>query len=158
MDRMDRLTAYMNAIVEEDMEEEESLKVLCVLQNAWGDVSLPIIFKPNPLNKSAKTIKKIVGNNVFHFCNTTPVVTSTASGIAPIDSAHFRNVIKRMHQYDIILVCGKQAEKAVNVFKSEMNFDIPIHFIPHPASRSLSNVMLKEISLKIFSLNSAHQK
>ena len=56
------------------------MKILCILQNAWGDRKLPITFEPNPYNHSAKVIRKMVGErNYFEFSNTTDVVTSTAN-------------------------------------------------------------------------------
>lgn len=47
------------------------MRIICVLQNAWGDRQLPIVFCPNPFNKSAKVIRKMVGDNYYDFSNTT---------------------------------------------------------------------------------------
>lgn len=126
------------------------MKVICILQNAWGNDRLPLIFTPNPHNKSAKTIrnKLLEPDDIMHFCNTTGTVTATASGKAPIDNDHFKRVLRRIEkgQYDFILVCGKQAALAVqNHLKDVHDFCITILHIPHPASRSLSNVQLQDI-------------
>lgn len=131
------------------------MKIICILQNAWGNRELPTVFKPNPGNKSAKVIKKMVGEgNDFYFCNTTDVVTSTAAGRAPIKDEHFNKVILSLaltqitdYPYGFILVCGRQAEKAVqaNVEKLK-DLKIPILIVPHPASRSLSNIQINKIN------------
>lgn len=135
----------MRDMVAREMKSKKTMKIICILQNAWGDGSLPIVFKPNPYNKSASVIRKMVGEHTFHFCNTTPIVTNAASGQSPIDTDHFRKVLQRIHSYDIILVCGKQAEKAVSMFKNEMNeLNKPIYYIQHPAARNLTNVMISQ--------------
>lgn len=80
-----------------------------------------------------------MGDCIFHFCNTTPVVTKTASGILPIDPEHFQKVLKRLSDYDIIVVCGKQAEKAVSMFESEIKeLNKLICYFAHPAARNVS--------------------
>lgn len=136
------------------------MKVICILQNAWGDRRLPVIFEPNPYNKSAKVIRKMVGTDFnIHFCNTTGVVTTTANGKPPIDETHFDSVIyaidllqKHEEGFDLILVCGKQAEKAVEMkdYKQRLEkLNIPLLVVPHPASRSLSNIQIAEINQNI---------
>lgn len=137
------------------------MKIICILQNAWGDRELPIVFRPNPNNKSAKTIRKklLEEHDVMHFTNTTPVVTSTASGRANIDEEHFSKVILQLTKYDIILVCGTQAKKAVDSrFKEIENLLIPLIIMPHPASRSLSNVQLSSIKEEITKIRSLDKK
>lgn len=90
------------------MKTKSKKRVLCVLQNAWGFGRLPITFVPNPLNKSAKVMKKMLGNDVYYeFGNTTDVVTPTASGHAKPNYAHFKKVISRMGRFDLVLFCGK---------------------------------------------------
>lgn len=121
------------------------MKIICILQNAWGDAKLPLIFAPSTFNKSAKAIKKVCGDNKYHFANTTGVVTVTANGKPKIDPKHFKKVIKRLQSYDIILVCGKQAAQAVNdEMKAFEKLGLPIIFIPHPASRDLRNTTLQK--------------
>lgn len=146
--------AYFDKVIPELLEHatnHKRMKVICILQNAWGNSTLPYIFVPNPQNKSAKTIRKTVGENVvFHFCNTTGVITNTAAGKAPIDTTHFKEVIKRLTHYDMILVCGQQARKAVQgEIKALVALKKPIVYMPHPASRSLSNLQIAEVTKMI---------
>ena len=127
-------------------------KILCILQNAWGPYKCPIIFEPNPYNKSARMIKKIAGDNYFVFSNTTDEVTPTASGHAKPNYEHFQKVINQIPNFDIVLVCGAQAKKTVEKYINEINkFNKPIIFIPHPA-RCLSNKKCEEIKQYIDSL------
>lgn len=127
------------------------IKILCILQNAWGDRELPIIFSPNPYNHSARVIRKIVGKEKhFWFANTTNVVTKTAAEKAKPDFKHFDKVIRSIYTFDLVLVCGVQAKQTVEQFSERIaNTKVPILFIPHPASRSLSNVRCEEISKQI---------
>ena len=121
------------------------MKVLCLLQNAWGDRQLPPVFKPNEGNKSAKTLRKIIGkDNIMHFCNTTIKMTETASGIQPAEEAHVKHLLVRAQRYDVLLVCGKQAKSAFNKWKSD-TLTTPVIFMKHPAARNLSNVECAEI-------------
>lgn len=138
------------------------MNIICILQNAWGDRKLPMIFRPNPYNKSAKVIRKMVGTeHVFDFCNTTDVVTETAKGNPSINENHFSDVILSIslkqltdNPYDLILVCGRQAERAVNLNMDRLNnINIPIIIVPHPASRSLSNIQIDQINKNINALS-----
>jgi sugar/nucleoside kinase (ribokinase family) len=116
------------------------MRILCILQNAWGDRSLPVVFRPNPRNKSAKVIRKMVGDHVFHFANTTDVVTPTAKGKPKPNPAHFKKVIAMIREYDMVLVCGVQAKETVHAHLDAIEaVGRPVVFVPHPASRSLSN-------------------
>ena len=123
------------------------MTILCILQNAWGDKdSLPVTFVPNPFNKSAKTIKKMVGDNFFMFSNTTDVVTKTSRKKPKPNYEHFERVIKRIKYFDLVLVCGKQAEETVKKYMVEIEVQgKPVLFIPHPAARNLTNAKCEEI-------------
>lgn len=115
------------------------MKVLAILQNAWGDRELPMIFRPNPFNKSCKVLCKIIGeDNRLFFSNTTPVVTKTASGIAKPDFIHIELLLKQVENYDFVLICGAQAKKALSKYKLSR----PSLAICHPASRGLTNVKI----------------
>ena len=130
--------------------------IICILQNAWGNNYLPLMFSPNPRNKSAKIIKKLVGEKKFIFCNTTDEVAKKANGKFPIKDLHFKKVIEKINllikedKVDLILVCGKQAQAAFLRFEKEfIKMNVPNLFIPHPACRNLSNVKCKEIESTI---------
>lgn len=122
------------------------MKILCLLQNAWGDRELPMIFRPNLNNKSAKVMQSIVGNHSIYFCNTTPVTTKRARDRAPVDAAHMEKLFKRMREYDVILVCGKQAKIA---FEPYMDYAMDVVFMPHPASRDFSKFAREAVSFQI---------
>ena len=126
------------------------MRILCILQNAWGDRKLPITFVPNPYNKSARIIKKMVGNHFYKFCNTTDEVTPTPNAKPKPNYEHFEKVIKEMHKFDLILVCGIQATETVNKYIDKINeIGVPLLFVPHPAARNLSNAKCEEIRAQI---------
>ena len=126
------------------------MKILCILQNAWGDRKLPITFVPNPYNKSAKVVKKMVGDNYYEFSNTTDVVTSTAKGKPKPNYEHFGRVIGEISKFDVVLVCGVQAAETVNKYIGEISkIGKPLLFVPHPASRNLTNQRCEEIRKEI---------
>ncbi len=125
------------------------MKIACILESAWGngDTEYPLFFEPNPLNKSAKTIKKMVGENKFWFCNTTNEVGFCASDKKKPNDEHFLKVIDGLKDYDLILVCGRQAEGMVSkYFELIHGAGKPIVITPHPASRSLSNAQISTIN------------
>lgn len=123
------------------------MKILCILQNAWGDRILPVTFVPNPYNKSAKVIRKIVGCNYYEFSNTTDVVTNAANKGAKPNYKHFERVVKEMSKFDLILVCGVQAKETVIKFIQQISAQKkPLIFMPHPAARNLSNEKCHQIS------------
>jgi hypothetical protein len=126
------------------------LKILCILQNAWGDRILPVTFIPNPINKSAKVIKKMVGDNQYWFSNTTDVVTGTAAGKPKPNMQHFQKVIQQIPNFDVVLVCGKQAKETVESCFDEIKaFGKPVLFVPHPAAKDLTNSRCEEIRKQI---------
>lgn len=123
------------------------MKILCVLQNAWGDGRVPLVFKPNPQNKSAKNIKKMVSPHTFYFSNTTGEVTISANMRAKPDYSHFKELLSHFKYYDLILVCGTQAKNVVHKFLKECQSENDnILFVPHPAYRALSKVMISDIN------------
>lgn len=118
------------------------MKVLCLLQNGWGSRGASVVFKPNPLNKSAKRLRKLIGEGiVMHFCNTTAHFTSHANQALPIDAKHVTHLIKCvMPSYDVLIVCGKQATKAVQ----GLHLPITHMLLKHPAARDFSNKDLEQ--------------
>lgn len=125
-------------------------KIICILQNAWGDGELPVTFVPNPYNKSAKVIKKMVGDIHYVFSNTTDVVTFTPNEKPKPNYQHFEKVIDEIDKFNLVLVCGNQAKETVLKYEDKIiGKNVPLIFIPHPASRSLSNVKIEEIKQEI---------
>ena len=88
----------------------------------------------------------MVGDNFFEFSNTTDVVTKTSSEKPKPNYEHFQRVIKRIKYFDLVLVCGKQAEETVKKYMAEIeSYGKPVLFIPHPAARNLTNAKCEEI-------------
>ena len=126
------------------------MRILCILQNAWGDRKLPVTFVPNPYNKSARVVRKMVGNNYYKFSNTTDVVTNTPNAKPKPNYEHFEKVIGEIHKFDLVLVCGVQAKETVNKYIEKINdIGVPLLFVPHPAARNLSNKHCQEIRTEI---------
>lgn len=120
------------------------LKVLCLLQNAWGSAVTPMVFIPNPRNKSAKTLQKILPEAKIYFCNTTRRGTATAAGRLPVDPDHMDKLMRHIIQtrrYKCLVVCGKQALNAIDIYVGDLGMaGIPVFYTKHPAARDLSNV------------------
>jgi hypothetical protein len=105
-----------------------------------------MVFKPNPLNKSAKTIKKITGDHAMYFCNTSPVSTQFAHQRVPLDHKHFKLLLEHLQRYDVILVCGNQAKEACRIYGKEIEgLGKPVIIMRHPAARMLTNKSLATI-------------
>jgi hypothetical protein len=123
------------------------MKIICVLQNAWGNYDLPMIFEPNPHNYSAKVINKICGEHTYHFSNSTSIVTTNANQKAPLDLVHLSKLIVEIGiiDYDVILICGTQSEKAFYAkFNEFENLKKPTIIISHPAAR-ISNIYCDKV-------------
>lgn len=73
----------------------------------------------------------------IHWENASWVGTAVAGKAEP-DREHILDVLSDQ-QPDIVLVCGKQAESAVQEL-----WDGPLLVIPHPTSRTLTNDLLDE--------------
>lgn len=126
------------------------MKILCLLQNSWGnrkEILGCISFIPNPKNHSARVIRNLVGNNYFEFSNTTVKSSLRANQVLPPDLDHLKKVIEYSEQFDLILICGKQAKEAI--LKCNFKLNVPYLFIPHPASRNFSKNKRNNIKLKI---------
>lgn len=130
------------------------MKILCLLQNGWGFRGKHIAFAPNPLNKSAKTMRKVCGLHVMHFANTTAKFGITPDVRLPIDPVHMEHLASKvMPRYDLVIVCGKQAYAAVCNVQTPMA--VPMLAMPHPASRTLRNTTLDQVRIKVYRLLSS---
>ena len=116
------------------------MNILCLLQNAWGDYDLPIIFEPNPYNKSARQLQRMVGqNNTIFFANTTNEVVEHSYERAEPNHEHFKKLLKILCNstiFDMMIVCGRQAESMVTLYNDEIT--IPYIVIPHPNKRGMT--------------------
>lgn len=116
------------------------MNILCLLQNAWGNDELPIIFEPNPYNKSARQLQHMVGkNNMIFFSNTTDEITEHSYERAEPNHEHFKKLLKLIHNsnaFDMMIVCGRQAESMVTQYENEIN--IPYVVVPHPNKRGMT--------------------
>lgn len=125
------------------------MKVLCILQNAWGPRQLPMIFRPNPLNKSAKRMHRICDPHVMHFSNTTMEMTTSPKGKPKPDIQHVKMLLGvAKEEYDVVIVCGRQAKECVASNMPD-GFAPLVLYMQHPASRSLTNVECDDIKERI---------
>lgn len=114
--------------------------VVCILQNAWGDRELPLLFIPNEENHSCKRLRKMVTGRLL-FGNTTHVVTRSAKEKAETNEKHFLKVIREIdslkEHLKCILVCGNQAQKIfIKHLEKFQEINTPYFFIRHPAARN----------------------
>ena len=118
------------------------MNVLCLLQNAWDFNSRDnmLIFEPNPHNRSARYLQRIVGNeNFIYFCNTTNEITEKSDDVAKPNDEHFKRLlklIKNTNAFDFMIVCGRQAEMMVNKYKDKIT--LPYVCIPHPNKHGMT--------------------
>lgn len=125
---------------------DDCIKILCVLQNAYSDNqrlrAFPF-FKVNPRNKSGKRMIKICGeDNDMFFSNVCPDIYTNPKDKGKTDLEHLKSVLKSQN-YDLYVVCGSQAEEAVEKVINQIKK--PIIFMPHPASRSLTNKLCQGV-------------
>ncbi len=125
------------------------MKILCILQNAWGwdgsehAEAMRLFFRVNPRNKSGKRMYGICEGHDMYFTNASTTITATASGKGKTDIENLKEAVKAQ-EYDLYIVCGSQAAEAVNKI-SEEHINGVIIFMPHPASRNLTNKLCYEV-------------
>jgi hypothetical protein len=77
-------------------------------------------------------------------------VTPTAKGHPKPNYAHFERVIGKIPKFDLVMVCGVQARRTVERYINEIrSFGKPILFVPHPASRALTNLKCESIRREV---------
>ncbi len=127
--------------------ENSSQVVLGLLQNSWSGLYAGGIWpreswlKALWLSRTGKRLKHLVDGYAGHiyFDNTTPIVGETPDSVVPADLDHITsllNVIKPI----AIVTFGRFAERAI----LELEIDIPVLFLPHPACRVVTNECFKE--------------
>lgn len=138
---------------------ESELRMLCIMQNAWGSHNLKNImfFRINPRNKSGKRMLNICGDNNVYFANVCPTVTEVSNGKGKTDLAHVKQIVFAQ-EYDLYIICGEQAKKAIGAaFEGSAGLNNKsVIFMPHPASRSLTNNLCKAV--KTFIEEKGYQK
>ncbi len=120
-----------------------TMKVVVFLQNAWSPLyaggTWPRRSWLRALHNSRsgtrlKVMTKNAPNAEFWYDNTTPLVGDSPSSIIEADESHIKSVLD-MQKPDAVILCGKQADKAVSSFLGDM----PVLVIPHPAFRVVTN-------------------
>lgn len=86
----------------------------------------------------------------MHFCNTTILTADNANGRYPIDELHMKELVHRMKEYHLIIICGRQA--ALAFAKYEYGIGVPVIYIPHPASRNFPTNQRDGISAVVASI------
>ena len=131
-----------------------SMFILAILQNAMThdvrDVgkNMPIFFTINPRNYTGKKLYKMTRGHYMVVTNACPILGYGPKSKGETDLDHikkgiyykFPNIEKK---FDMLLVCGKQAQEAV--YQIEEEIDVPIIFMPHPASRTLTNLLTDRV-------------
>lgn len=123
-------------------------KLLVVLQNAYGveEGYEPSFERESFTNcHTGRRLKNAIPDNVSTtIINASPNIGDNADSNFKPDSTHVR---KRMRSIkpDIILACGVNAKKVM----SEIETDIPVLKMPHPAYRALTNKTLYGIMEEI---------
>jgi hypothetical protein len=124
------------------------MRILIVMQNMYGrqgtDLPAPLLFVINPNNHSGKKMLYITSGHKALFTN----CSSIMSGGGPesegkTDKKYMLKAYLRMN-WDLVIYCGKQAEKAYNEFTTKI-VEVPVIIMPHPAARSFTNVLKEEI-------------
>ena len=133
------------------------MKIVAVLETMWGDRPgrAPRFFQINPDNNSGRRLYKLVGEEhqllVTNACK--ELVTSANKHGKP-DPKWLADNLSRAHKADIILVCGKVAQKtywqAVELFALCVHSGQRVYHIPHPAARRWTKKRLQEVHRNIF--------
>ena len=86
----------------------------------------------------------------FRFCNANPRLADSPQGIFPPNLKHLKRQIRRA-QPDLILACGRIAQEAIQ----NLNPDMHVLSMPHPASHSLSKKTTKAVKQKLIVLKTS---
>lgn len=126
-------------------------KLLVILQNAYG---VEEGYEPSYEKESFRTCHtgKRLRNAIpagldINIINASPKIGRKASSYFKEDGTY---VGKKIQEYkpEVILACGVNARKVV----SELDLDIPIITMPHPAYRALTNETLFSVKERLENL------
>lgn len=116
--------------------------LLVILQNAWGveDGYIPS-YDRESFTKSYTGIRlreALPKDYNVKIINSSPAVGNTADSYFPPQPEYVFSWINKIKP-DAILACGKVAEKAIK----QLNINVPVVYMPHPAYRALSKKITK---------------
>lgn len=122
------------------------MKILAILQNAYTDPRRAALlremlsFTINPQNLTGKKLYRITEGHELRVANACPEVFHTIRETGKTDIERLKKSVNQF-KYDLYLSCGKQSNEACNQILSDFGGK-PIIFMPHPASRNLTNALL----------------
>ena len=136
-------------------------KVVAILESMWdwrqmtsdaGYREAPRYFRINPENFSGKRLYRIVGKDAELFVtNSCRELCISASHHGTPDPNWLRENLKILAPFDVLLICGKVAQKTY--IESGYRFSRKIE-MPHPAARMWTNAMLDATTAKVRSMYS----
>lgn len=119
------------------------MKAVVFLQNAWSPLYAgrewprPSWLRALARCRSGKRLAYLIDD--LSICeNTTPIVGDAPDSIVKPDNGHILSVLAE-REPDIVITCGKQAEKAL-----EWIWSGPMLAVPHPAAHGVSNALFAE--------------
>lgn len=109
-------------------------RCLVVLETIWGgDGQAPGLFRINPDNHSGKRLIYLLGHRDFWVTNACKEYVANAQQHGKPDSRWLATNLNRL-EYDLLLVCGRVAQKTYNRVRSKPHCRTII--APHPAART----------------------
>jgi hypothetical protein len=140
--------------------------VVAVLDTMWdwrgytssaGYSQAPRYFRINPANFTGRRLYKLIGphNHLLVTDSCKELVTSSKEHGVPDPVWLYENIklINRLHPIDILLICGKVAQKTfseiLEMVEDPLFHKARIIEIPHPAARTWTKEMIKMTMEKI---------
>jgi hypothetical protein len=123
------------------------MRWLVVLHTMWAPGAsgreAPRFFTINRRNCSGRTLYQMFGDIQFVVTDAARLMSSAPDEHQPVDRDWLLSNLLR-HKWKGILVCGNEARSTLLLNEWPQALQ-PIYFMPHPASRSLRNVMKDEV-------------
>lgn len=125
--------------------------VLAVLDTMWGDRNgrAPRFFQINPHNHSGRRLYSLIEGRTLLVTNVCRELVTASHIHGTPDPTWLSENLQRI-QYDLLLVCGKVAQRAytATAFKPTC----PVLLIDHPAARRWSKATIKQTQATINTL------
>lgn len=132
------------------------MKIVAVLESMWdwrqmtsgaGYAEAPRSFRINPHNYSGKRLYRIVGTDAdLHVTNACRELVGSASQHGTPDPAWLRENLDLLAPFDVLLVCGKVAQRAYaqcgHVFGRRLE-------MPHPAARRWTHALIEATAARV---------